>query len=384
MNMINDSVKLKNQIKKLKKKLLETKSALKISEEKYKNLLERSSDIIFVHQNYKIVLASKACAKLLGAKEPKELIGKHLLKDIVHPDYRNIVKKRVEKIINEGKEVGFLEEKIRKLNGEIIDIDVCAVPFTYKGKPAVKVYARDITHIKKLQREIKERSENLQNLTYYIQKLVEDEKLKISRELHDELGQLLSILKLDIIEISKTIPEDHKDILEKINTMENLLDLIINRLRVISYQLRPPMLDHLGLESAIKWQLEEFEKITNIKCRRNIKIISDEINEKISITIFRVLQETLTNILRHSKATEVKVNLHQNKDSLILKIIDNGIGIENEKINNSKSLGILNMKERVMSVNGKFKIFGEKGKGTTVEVRIPLEYDYGNKNINSR
>lgn len=380
-----EDIRLKNQVKNLKKKLLKAKNELKISEEKYKKLLERSSDIIFVHQNYKIVLASKACAKLLGAKEPKDLIGKHLLKDIVHPDYINIVKKRVMQIVKDGREVGFLEEKIKKLNGEIIDIDVCAVPFLYKGKPAVKVYARDITHIKKLQKEIKERSENLQNLTNYIQRIIEDEKLKISQELHDDLGQLLTILKLDIIEISKTIPADHNDILEKINTMENLLDLIINRLRIISYQLRPPILDHLGLESAIKWQLEEFERITKIKCIRKIKINNYGLTEKISINVFRILQEILTNIIRHSKAKEVIVYINQNNKKLILKVKDNGIGIDVEKINYSKSLGILNMKERVLSLNGKFKLLSDKGKGTIIEVCIPLEENKnGNKNFDSR
>lgn len=377
--------KIEEKIKQLNKKILQMKNALKISEEKYRNLLERSSDIIFVHQNYKVILASNACAKLLGFKQPKELIGKHLLKDIVHPDYRNIVKERVQKIIKEGKEVGFLQEKIKKQNGEYIDIDVCAVPFFYKGKPCVKVYARDITHIKKLQKEIEERNINLKNYTNYIQKLIEDEKLKLSHELHDELGQLLSILRLEIIEINKNIPDDHKNLTEKVNNILNLLEIIMNRLKIISYQLRPPILDHLGLEAAINWQIDEFQKVTNIKCIKkiNLDINKRNINENTSIILFRILQEALTNILRHANANEVKIHIYQNKKFLILTIKDNGIGITEEQINNPKSLGILSMRERVLTLNGILFISGKKNKGTTLKIKIPLKKVYENKIINS-
>jgi len=368
------------KIKQLNKKILQMKNALKISEEKYKNLLERSSDIIFVHQNYKVILASNACAKLLGFKQTKELIGKHLLKDIVHPDYRNIVKKRVQKIVKEGKEVGFLQEKIKKQNGEYIDIDVCAVPFFYKGKPAVKVYARDITHIKKLQKEIEKRNINLQNYTNYIQKLIEDEKLKLSHELHDELGQLLSILKLEIIKINKKITDDNKDLTEKVNNVLNLLEIIMNRLKIISYQLRPPILDHLGLEAAINWQIDEFQKVTNIKCIKkiNFNVNKRNINENTSIILFRILQEALTNILRHAYANEVKIHIYQNKKFLILKIKDNGIGIKEEQINNPKSLGIISIKERILTLDGKFFISGKENKGTILKIEIPLKKVYEN------
>jgi two-component system sensor histidine kinase UhpB len=363
---------LLKETEKLNLNLRKTNLALKRAEERYKRLLGRSSDIIFVHQNGKIVLASKACAALLGAQNPKELIGKDLLNDVVHPDYRKIVKERDIKILKEHKEVGFLEEKIMKLDGEIIDIDVCAVPFTYKGKAAVKVYARDITKQKKVKAESERSYQNLKNFTNYLQKILEEERHKISLEIHDDLGQLLSVLKLDLQNVLSEMPEEPKNIVEKLSMMSNLIDIIMQRLRIISYQLRPPLLDHLGLCAAIIWQINEFEKITNIKCKLKILPKNLELREDISISVFRVLQGALTNILRYSKATKVSIYLNKNENKLMLKISDNGIGITDDKISDPKSLGLLSMKERILNINGTFNIIGKKNIGTTITVNIPL------------
>lgn len=360
------------EIGKLNSNLRKTKIALRRAEERYKKLLERSSDIIFVHQDGKIVLASKACAALLGAQHPKDLIGKDLLNDIVHPDYREIVKKRDIKILEQHKEVGFLEEKIIKLDGEIIDIDVCAVPFTYKDKIAVKVYARDITKQKKIKAESERNYQNLKNFTNYLQKILEEERHKISLEIHDDLGQLLSVLKLDLQSILSETPKEQKDIVEKLNMLSNLIDIIMQRLRIISYQLRPPLLDHLGLYAAINWQVNEFAKITNIKCKLQIVPKNLELREDISITIFRVLQEALTNILRYSKATKISIHLKKSEHKLFLKICDNGIGISKNKIGDPKSLGLLSMKERISNINGSFRIIGKDNIGTTITINIPL------------
>ena len=236
---MDDMFNIKNLLKekeKLNLDLRKTQTALKKVEEKYKQLLERSSDIIFIHQDGKIVLASKACAILLGAKYPKDLIGKDLLNDIVHPDYREIVKKRDNTILHEKREVKFLEEKIIKLDGEVLDIDACAVPFTYRGNTAIKVYARDITKRKKVVEELGRTHKNLKNLNNYLQKMIEKERLKFSREIHDELGQVLSVLKLDIQNIINQMPKEPKNIIEKLYTMSNLIDIIMQRLKMISYQ----------------------------------------------------------------------------------------------------------------------------------------------------
>lgn len=364
--------KIEKELKQFKSKLNRSEIALKVSEEKYKNLLERSSDIIYVHQDGKIVLASNACTFLFGAKNSEEVIGKDVIEDIVHPDYREVVKKRIKKILKKGEEVGFLEEKIIKFNGEIINIDVCAVPFSYNGKPAIKVYARDITKIKKAEDELRKSHENLQNLSTYLQTIQEKERLRISREIHDELGQLLTVLKIEVQNLKKKNQNNKKDLMDDLDNILSLIDIIIHRVKTISYQLRPPLLDHFGLYPAIEWQIKEFEESTGIHCKVKLNPENITLDSELSISIFRVLQEALTNIARHSKATKVEVSINKIDSKLTMKIVDNGIGIPEEKISDTKSLGIINIKERISHFQGFVKISGQEGKGTTVFVKIPL------------
>ncbi|MDL1966202.1 MAG: PAS domain-containing sensor histidine kinase [Candidatus Desulfofervidus auxilii] len=364
--------KIVKELKQLKANLEKFETFLRKSEEKYKNLLERSSDIIFVHQDGKIVLASNACAFLLGARKPEELIGRDLLEEIVHPDYKEIVRKRVKKIIEKGEEVGFLEEKIIKLNGEIIDIDVCAVPFSYKGRPAVKVYARDITKRKRAEEELRRSHQNLHNLSTYLQRVLEEERARISREIHDELGQLLTVLKIEIRKLKERILKDKGEFSDELETIKNLIDIIINRTRTISYQLRPPLLDHVGLYAAIEWQIEEFQRTTGIKCKLKMNPGNITLDKEFSIALFRVLQEALTNVARHSGASNVNVVINKIGCKLVMRITDNGIGISQEKISDSKSLGIISIKERISYLGGSVKIYGKENSGTTVLVTIPL------------
>jgi len=376
-NMIINEDFLKER-KEINSNFRKTKIALKRTEEKYKELLERSSDIVFVHQGGKVVLASKAAAVLLGAQHPKELIGKDLLNDLVHPDYREIVKKRDKRILKQQKEVGFLEEKLIKLNGDVIDVDVCAVPFTYKGNIAVKVYARDITKQKRIEAESDKSYQNLKSFANYLQKILEEERHKISLEMHDDLGQLLSILKLDLQDILNEAPEE-ESLVEKLSRMSNLIDIIMQRVKMISYSLRPPLLDHLGFYAALNWQVREFEKVTNIKCKLKLVPEDLELNENISIPVFRVVQEALTNILRHSKATEILIYIKKNRNSLFLKIRDKGIGIPDDKISDPKSLGLLSMRERIANINGTFSISGQNNIGTTIIINIPIRPREGKK-----
>ncbi|NLI56696.1 PAS domain S-box protein [bacterium] len=385
MNKLLNTDELIYEIEKLNLNLSKTQKILKKTEDKYKNLLERSSDIIFVHQNGKIVLASKGCLKLLGAKNQKELIGKDLLNDIVHPDYRDVVKKRDDNVYKNKKEASFLEEKLIKLNGDILDVDVCPVPYTYKGKPAIKVYARDITKKKKNELENKLNYLKMKNLTDYFQMILEDERSRISQEIHDDLGQTLIMLKLNLQNLQNELNQIDKNNIfnDKISKIIFLSDSINQKLKDISYQLRPPILDHLGLISAIKWQVEEFEKLSGIKCSLKTSSAKLKLKKDVSTTIFRVFQEALNNIYKHSKATKVNIIIKKYENYLLFKIKDNGVGIKIDKINKLTSLGILSMKERIVSINGYFNIINNKNNGTVINIKIPTSEKY-NKNIKKK
>ena len=201
----------------------------------------------------------------------------------------------------------------------------------------------------------------------------DEERTNIAREIHDELGQTLTALKIDLSWLSSRINANQKPLVKKIKVMNNLLNSSIKTMKRISTELRPVLLDDIGLEAALEWQAEEFEKRTGIKCKINFCTEVINLDEKRSIALFRIFQETLTNITRHAKATKVKIILEQNANEVKLKVSDNGIGIKPEKMTQPGSFGLIGMRERANYLGGDLIIEGKSQKGTTVTLRIPFQ-----------
>jgi PAS domain S-box-containing protein len=220
--------------------------------------------------------------------------------------------------------------------------------------------------------ELHESREKLRNFSSHLQSLREDERMEIAREIHDILGQSLTALKMDISWIKNHITARQGRISEKLGTMSSLVDDTIDTVRRISSELRPGVLDDLGLFAAIEWYLEEFEKRNGIKCRLSSNAADLELDEMRSITIYRIFQESLTNIIRHANATVISVDLMKNGNSILLTVQDNGRGIAETEVNNPGSLGLVGIRERAFSCGGSTIISGVKGRGTTVKAVIPL------------
>ena len=232
----------------------------------------------------------------------------------------------------------------------------------------------DITEQKRAEEALNRYQKQLQKLSAHLQSVREEEQARISREIHDELGQILSTVLLDISWLERhESKEDKKKWLEKLNSVSRNIENTIKQVQKISSDLRPTLLDNLGLAAAIEWQIKEFTKKSRIRCIVNLKDKELEVSKEISTTIFRILQESLTNVLRHAKAAEVKVNLIRKSNKLLLEIEDNGIGISNGQINNPNSLGLLGIQERVRSLKGKIDIIGFPGKGTAIKVSFPIK-----------
>ncbi len=240
------------------------------------------------------------------------------------------------------------------------------------GKSFHVVMFEDITERKKMQRELEESREQLRNLSAYLQSVREQEGARIAREVHDELGQILTALKIDLGWMASKFNKDQKVLIEKTKMMTNFIDTAINIVRKISGELRPRLLDDLGLAAAIEWETEQFRERTGIKCSLDIETDDLALESNLSTNVFRIFQETLTNVARHSGATAVKIRLEEKNGLLILKVVDNGIGITKEKIYDPKSFGLIGIRERLSFLGGQFKIKGHPGKGTTITVTIPL------------
>ncbi|MBV9190551.1 MAG: response regulator [Betaproteobacteria bacterium] len=238
------------------------------------------------------------------------------------------------------------------------------VPEILKSKVAVFVELHRKTE------RLRESEEKLRRLAAHLISVREEERAHIAREIHDELGQVLTGLKMEVTWLAKRLRE--KPLLEKTDSMCKLIDTTVQTVRKIATGLRPEMLDDMGLIAAVGWQAKEFQKRTGIRCRAKLPP-EVKIDIDISTTMFRIFQEILTNVARHSRATRVDIELTLSEERVALEVVDNGVGIGDEDVTGKKSLGLLGMHERALLFGGEVKITGTPGHGTRVSVSIPMK-----------
>jgi signal transduction histidine kinase len=224
---------------------------------------------------------------------------------------------------------------------------------------------------KRAEGELRRSHEQLRALSIHLQHVREEERIRIAREVHDELGQALTGLKLQLTWLASRWPKEMKSHREKIHAMAVSIDETIQIIRRIATELRPGLLDAAGLLAALEWQANEFQRQTGIACRVKSVIRETIWDQDLNTAFFRIFQETLTNVIRHAKATKVEVRLAALGNNFALEVKDNGRGISEEEIRNTQSLGLLGMRERAALLGGEVRLRGEPGKGTTVSVRIP-------------
>ena len=260
----------------------------------------------------------------------------------------------------------------KKKDGTIMYVDIVTHDISYRGQQRRLVLANNITERHAAEEKLKDSYEAIRTLTGYLQNVREEERLNISREIHDELGQLLTVLKMDISWLNKKIGQDNSLAKDKLSEILSLVDTTVRSIRRIASELRPTLLDDLGLYAAMEWHLEEFERRSGIKRELVIPETELALPDSLKIGIFRIFQESLTNVARHSGAKNVNVSLLQKDNQLILTIRDNGVGFEEQPMTTKKTLGLLGMKERSMMMGGMYNITSSRGAGTTVTVIIPL------------
>ncbi len=221
--------------------------------------------------------------------------------------------------------------------------------------------------------EIVKSREQLRNLTQRLQEIREEEKARIAREVHDELGQSLTALRLELNTLAEEGDPEQNPYHNGLEELNNHIDQIIRSVQRISTQLRPQILDVFGLAEAIRWQIEEYQKRTSLQFEVQTPQNEVALDKERSTVLFRIFQETLTNILRHAEAKKVRIHLNRENGFMILRIEDDGIGIEKNKLSSPHSLGLLGMRERALTWGGDVNINGAPHQGTTVTVRLPLD-----------
>jgi len=220
-------------------------------------------------------------------------------------------------------------------------------------------------------------AEQLRLLAVHLQSVLEEERVRIAREIHDQIGQMMTAVKMDLALMERKLanngsPESLVTLRDEITVTIKLVDDAIATMHEIVRELRPPILDHLGLRAAIEWQLQDFQERSKIECDFDSDLDGIEIEPARTTAIFRILQEVLTNVVRHAHATRVQASLCKEENRLVLQVRDNGKGIAKDKIANDKTFGLAGMRERAFVFGGDVVIDGSPEEGTVVTARIPI------------
>jgi PAS domain S-box-containing protein len=336
-----------------------------------RTLLEASLDpLVTINSEGKITDVNLATEKVTGFKREK-LIGSDFADYFIETEK---AREGYNLVFSRG-EVKNYALTIRHRTGRTTEVLYNATVYKNEEGAVQGVFAaaRDITIRKKIEAKLKKSKKLLEKLNHHLNDIRENERSEIALNLHDDLGQRLTALCLDVAWIRNRIGVQSAAVTKKFEEMIHEINDTIDGIRELSSFLRPAILYDLGLVPAVLSQLKKFENQTGIIC--DFYFDSEEFNddEKISLTLYRVIQESLTNIVRHSKASAMEVTLKKLRNAIELVVSDNGIGIDIDKINSLSSMGLEGIKERVKSAHGEVSIMSKKGLGTTIKVKIPIK-----------
>lgn len=343
---------------------------LRLSEQKYKLLFESNPMPMWMRSvdNLNIIDVNGAACVAYGYTKNEFLQLHHA--DLRHPD-------EVESFINEFQldmphPVNRGIWKHRKKDNSFIDVEIFAQDIVYNHQKVRLILAKDVTEKLKAEEQLKNSYQEIRRLASYLQNVREEERKNIAREIHDQLGQQLTVMKMDISWLEKRVAGNDKMTIDKMNELRNITDDTINLVRRIASDLRPGLLDDMGLVAAMEWQLEDFQKRSGVATKLVGMEDEPELGPAAKTNLFRIVQESLTNIARYAFAKNVIVSLEQTENQLILSIKDDGVGFDKEKTASVRTLGILGMRERTAMMGGNYAIISTPGRGTTVVVTVPL------------
>jgi len=284
--------------------------------------------------------------------------------DPIHPD--DVTRVMEKWVIKMAEEKSYEDEmRLRAADGNYRWFLVRTAPLHDKQGNVIKWYgvAIDIEDSKQL-------TEDLHNLSLHLQNIQENERTAIAREIHDELGQLLTGLKMEVGWLNRKLP-DEPLLKDKGQEILSMISGMLKTVKRIAMDLRPNILDELGLIAALEWQGQEFQKHTGIKSKFLASQLNCDLEKNLSINIFRIYQEALTNIARHANATLVETILKQEDSHISLVVKDNGEGFDLNEVKKKNSLGLIGMKERAIMLHGDLIIESNKPKGTVIILKVP-------------
>jgi len=342
----------------------QVEQALRESEERFRDIIENApAGYFFVDTEGYYRYVNQAWLALHGYDAAEEVIGQSFAITQVEAEVTQA--RQLGEQVLEGEPIPSGEFARRCKDGSIKFHAFSSRPALKNGQViGLEGFMTDIT-------ERKQTEEQLRHLAAYLQTAREEERAHIAREIHDEFGQVLTALKIDLSWLIKRLPPEQPALREKTQTMVSLLDTTMQMVRRVATELRPGLLDDLGLLAAIEWQAQEFAERAGIACDLRLGEQSPPFERDLNTAIFRIFQESLTNVARYAGATRVQVEVDEEPGQWILTIADNGQGITAAQIAGPQSLGLMGMRERACAWGGEVTFEGKPGQGTTVTVVIP-------------
>ena len=341
------------------------------SERRYWLLTERNPLPMWVYdrESLKILGVNEATVRHLGYS--REELRRMTVLDLRPPEERLRLAEEVRDI--QGYRFSG-RWKLRRKDGTLVDVEILSHDMPFADRPARVVLANDVTERLAGEERLRRSYEELRALSARLESVREEESTRIAREVHDEVGQALTAIKIDLAEIERMFGAGRapEEALARLRGAGLLLDETLDAVHRISTELRPGVLDELGLEAAVEWQLEEFRKRTGVACRFRADLGEAAVDAAHATAVYRVLQELLTNVARHAAAREVTASLSAGGGALVLELADDGRGIPADAVAAPQSFGLAGIRERVAYVGGRVDIRGERGRGTRVKVVIPL------------
>jgi PAS domain S-box-containing protein len=336
-------------------------------------IAQQTADAIVIHDLQSKISFWNASAEKIFGYTSKEILGKSAYV-LAAKAQENELRKNFQ-LIHKGKNIHNIETQRIKKNGEIVDVAISSSPLV---DPITHEIIGDICSMrdiseKKIAEESKLKLEENRKFTQLIQSHIEDERRSLARELHDELGQYVSAIKIFASNISNKAKKLSPEIEKNADSVISAANQIYDGMHSIIKQLRPSSLDNLGLAETLKDTVNTWQKqYQDLEIHLSIKGDLSHLNETLNINIYRIIQEAMNNVLKHSKAKVIKINLGLNKKGLLeLNFSDDGQGMDLKKVDQTKNFGILGMQERIQSLNGSFELISKKNQGTQILISVP-------------
>ncbi|MEO8122615.1 MAG: PAS domain S-box protein [Burkholderiales bacterium] len=334
----------------------------------FRTVVEMSPNAMWIAESERIVFVNRACLALFGATSPEQLLGRSIY-DLLHPDSRDAVRAEVARALAADAGAPRLHERIERLDGTPCDVEIALAALPDHGRTTLQMVISDTTQRRRESVEQERARDTLRKLSQRLVEVREDERRRIARELHDELGQRLTALKMDLASLAPGTRSTKMR--ERIAAMLEMFDDTVASLRRIAADLRPLMLDDLGLDAAIEWLARDAARRMGIEVTVTLDEAVAAIDERTAIALYRMVQEALTNVARHARASDVRIELARAGGEIVLTVRDNGVGFPERATAKDDSFGLLGIGERALALGGRMEVDNPPGGGGRLSVHLP-------------